>query len=438
MSEGKINCIPNNAEKYISFSKEIEVGTYVDKKGKVKPIRQQLRFIDSFKFMASSLEKLVSNLERDSFTNTKKFFKEQRLNLLLKKGVYSYDYMDSVERFDETELPPKEAFFSKLNGEGISDEDYEHAQRVWNEFRMKTLREYQDLYNQSDVLLLADVFENFRDLCMKNYGLDPAWYYTAPGLAWDAALKITEIKLELLTDPDMLLMIEKSIRGGISVITNRHGKANNLYMGDKYDTHKSTKYITYLDANNLYGWAMSKPLPTHGFEWMDEFDLKDWKNQKCILEVDLKYPEELHDLHNDYPLAPESIKVGNVEKLIPNLNNKTKYILHCENLKQYEKLGLEIVKIHRGIKFKDSPWLKQYIDLNTNLRAKAKNEFEKNFFKLTNNSVFGKTMENIRNRVNIILANDEKTAKKLTSKPNFKHCTIFDENLVAIHMRKKK
>ena len=169
---------------------------------------------------------------------------------------------------------------------------------------------------------------------------------------------------------------------------------------------------------------------------MDEGELRDWKNQKCILEVDSEYPLWLHDLHNDYPLAPESIKVGHVEKLIPNLNNKTKYVLHSENLKLYEKLGLKITKVWRGIKFEESAWLKQYIDQNTNLRAKADNEFEKDFFKLMNNSVFGKTMENIRSRVDIRLVNDERIDKKLAAKPNFKR-NIFDENLVAIHMKKK-
>ena len=126
---------------------------------------------------------------------------------------------------------------------------------------MKSMRDYHDLYNRVDVLLLADVFENFRDICIKNYNLDPAHYYTAPGLAWDAALKVTEVELKLLFDMDMLLMVEKGIRGGVSSIHNRYGKSNNRYMGDKYDASKPTKYITYLDANNLYGWTMSKPLP---------------------------------------------------------------------------------------------------------------------------------------------------------------------------------
>ncbi|ELT88969.1 hypothetical protein CAPTEDRAFT_103875, partial [Capitella teleta] len=295
------------------------------------------------------------------------------------------------------QLPPIEAFYSQLSGEGISKDDYEHAKNVWKEFGMRTLRDYHDLYNQSDVLLLADVFENFRDVCCTHYGLDPAWYYTAPGLAWDAALKITGVELELLTDVDMLNMIEKGIRGGISMISTRHGEANNPYMGDKYNKDEAAKYITYLDANNLYGWAMSKPLPTKDFKWMDESELNEWKNHTCILEVDMTYPKDLHDSHNDYPLAPERLNMNKVEKLIPNLNDKTRYVVHYENLKLYESLGLKVTKIHRGIKFEESAWLKQYIDLNTNLRAAANNEFEKDFFKLMNNSVFGKTMENIRN-----------------------------------------
>ena len=330
----------------------------------------------------------------------------------MRKGVYPHEYASSCERFNDEQLPPKEAFYSKLSGEDISDDDYKHAQEVWEEFGMKTFKDYHDLYNVSDVLLLADVFENFRGVCMENYHLDPAWYYAAPGLAWDAALEITEVELELLSDPDMLLMIEKGIIWGISMISNRHGKANNSYIDDEYNDKQATKYITYLDANNLYGWAMCKPLPTHGFKWMNEDELTSWKKHACILEVDLEYPKHLHDRHNDYPLAPERLVLGKVEKVY-------------EKLKLYESLGLNITTIHRGIKFEESPWLKKYIDLNTNLRSKANNEFEKDFFKLMNNSVFDKTMENIRNRVDIRLVNSEKKAKKLAAKPNFNTATYL-------------
>lgn len=180
------------------------------------------------------------------------------------------------------------------------------------------------------------------------------------------------------------------------MISKRYAKANNKYM-DNYDENKKSTFIKYLDANNLYGWAMSKPLPTHGFKFMNKAEVKRWRNLPCILEVDLDYPIELHELHNEYPLAPERLMINKVEKLIPNLNNKKKYVLHHTTLKLYESLGLKITNIHRGITFKESDWLGQYINLNTELRTKGKNDFEKDFFKLMNNSVFGKTMENIRN-----------------------------------------
>ena len=180
--------------------------------------------------MATNLDKLVNNLPKDAFNNIKRYYANDQLSLLTRKGVYPYEYMNSSEKLKETQLPPKEAFYSRLNEEGISNEDCEHARKVWKTFEMKNLGDYHNLYNRVDVLLLADVFQNFRDICFKNYKLDPAHYYTALGLAWDAALKVTEVKLELLSDMDMLLMVEKGIRGGVSMISNHYGKANDKYM----------------------------------------------------------------------------------------------------------------------------------------------------------------------------------------------------------------
>ena len=416
--------------------------------------------------MSSSLGKLVKNLSENNLNIMKKFYTikdecdstrgsrikdsfSSKAALLIRKGVFPYDWFDNIEKLNEEKLPDIEEFYSKLNDENISEADYEHAQNVWKKFNIKNMKEYHDLYSKTDVLLLADVFENFRKVCKENYKLDPAWYYTSPGLAWDAMLKMTGVELDLLSDPQMYLMIENGIRGGISTITKRYAKANNPYMGSKYNPEEYNVYLAYLDANNLYGWAMSKKLPVKNFKSMNERELQNWenggadRNDPCILEVDLEYPEDLHDLHNDYPLAPENIKPKGiescgVEKLIPNLYNKEKYVLHCENLKLYEKLGLKIKKIHKGIKFYEEDFMKKYIDLNTKLRTEAKNEFEKVFFKLMNNSVFGKTMENVRNRVDIRLVNREEKALKLFSKTNFDKRTIFSENLIAIHMLKKK
>ena len=439
-----IKCIPNNEEKYLTFTKTIITGQYTNKKGEIKDKTFDIVFKDSLKFMSSSLGVLVNNLPKDAFINLNKYYTPEEAELIKQKGFYPYEYMDTEEKFNDTKLPPREAFYSKLSGRGITEKDYKHAWNVWNTFNMKTFKDYHELYNETDVLLLADVFENFRGLCLKNYGLDPAHYFTAPGLAWDACLKITDIDLELLSDLNMLLMFEKGIRGGISIISNRYGEANNKYMGRGFNKNKPSKYLMYLDENNLYGCAMSKKLPTHGFKWLTSGEMeKNYENRHnlnkipCILEVDLEYPENLHDLHNDYPLCPEKVKCKNgVEKLIPNLRDKTKYVLHYKNLIQCLDMGLKVTRIHRGIKFVESEWMKPYIEMNTNLRAKAKNNFEKDFYKLMNNSVFGKTMENIRNRVNVKLVNTEEKLRKLVSKPNFKSCKIFSENLVSVHMKK--
>ena len=440
-----IDCIPNNQENYISFSKTIVTGQYENKKGEIKDKTFKIIFKDSLKFMSSSLGALVSNLPKNGFKNILRYFSKEQAEILKQKGFYPYEYMDKVERFNDTTPPPRKAFYSKLSGSGITKTDYKHVWNVWKTFNMKNFKDYHELYNITDVLLLADVFENFRDLCLKIYKLDPVYYFTAPGLAWDACLKMTDIQLELLSDVNMLLMFEKGIRGGISIISNRYGEANNKYMKD-YDKNKDSKYLMYLDANNLYGCAMSEKLPTHGFKWLTSGEMnnlfnnqivQEWERIPCILEVDLKYPENLHDLHNDYPLCPERVECKNkVEKLIPNLRDKKNYVIHYKNLMQCISLGIELTKIHRGIRFVESDFMKLYIDTNTNLRTQAKNNFEKDFFKLMNNSVFGKTMENIRNRVDVKLVNTEEKFKKLVAKPNFQSRKIFNENLISVHMKK--
>ena len=243
----------------------------------------------------------------------------------------------------------------------------------------------------------------------------------------------------------MILFIESGIRGGVSMISNRYGKANNKYM-ENYDPKEESQYITYLDANNLYGWGMSQKLPYKNFRWVNEkkligldpFQIYADGDYVYILQVDLEYPKELHELHNDYPLAPENITINKIDKLTPNFNNKTKYILHLKNLQLYLSLGLKLTKIHKVLAFEQKEWMKPYIDLNTNLRTASKNDFEKDFFKLMNNSVFGKTMENIRSRVDIRLENEEKQAEKLASKPTYEGRTIFSESLAAVHMKRVK
>ena len=445
VTAGAIDCIPNNEENYISFSKTIKTGEYTNKKGETKNKYFKIIFKDSLKFMASSVEALVNNLPEYAFKNLSRYYTPEEVKLLKQKGFYPYEYMDDIEKLKDTKPPPQKAFYSKLTGKGINNYNYQHVLKVWKTLKVKTLKDYHGHYNKTDVLLLADVFENFRDICLKNYGLDPVYYYTAPGLAWDAMLKMTKINLELLSNIDMLLMIEKGIRGGISIISNRYGKANNKYMKD-FNKSELSKYLMYVDANNLYGWAMSQKLPVHSFKWLSNKKIENlfnnqivqvWEKTPCILEVDLEYPEELHDLHNDYPLCPERVECDKgVKKLIPNLRHKNNYVVHYKTLMQCLSLGMKLKKIHRGIKFIECDFLKPYIDKNTKLRTQAKNNFEKDFFKLMNNSVFGKTMENIRNRVNVKLVDAGEQFKKLAAKPNYESRKIFNDNLVSVHMKK--
>ena len=357
-------------------------------------------------YMKAKDEKLIfrcfsckKNYEKDfnkelikRFANTYNFCNRDlnKFILLLRKGVYHYEYMDNWERFDETSLPDKKSFYSSLNMENIDDIDYRNGNNVFKKFKLKSLEEYHDLYVQSDTLLLADVFENFRNMCIKVYDLDPAHLLILPGLAWQACLKKKNVKLELVTCYDMLLMVEEGLRGAICHSIHIYAKVNDKYMKN-YDKNKESSYIQYLDANNLYGWAMSQKLPVNGFKSIKnvtEIDEKFIKNydkdsdKGYIFEVDVKYPRRLHDLHSDLPFLPKRMKIDKCKKLVCNLRNKKKYVVHVRSLKQALNHGIKLKKVHRIIEFNQEVWLKPYIDMNTELRKIAKNDFEKDFFKL--------------------------------------------------------
>ena len=313
--DGNFECLGENTEKYITFS--VPVKKKIENKN--IEIKYKIKFIDSYRFMSMSLSKLIDNLSEGIYNNKcadckscldymrssknekliklilkcfncetyyrKKFNKElikkfgstyefcnkdlNKFILLLRKGVYPYEYIDNWERFNEISLPNKESSYSNLSMENIDDIDYRLGNNIFKRFKLKNLGEYHNLYVQSDTLLLADVFEKFRNKCLEVYELDPAHFLSLPGLAWQACLKKTNVKLELLTDYDMLLMVEEGIRGGICDSIHRYAKANNKYM-ENYDENKDSSYIQDLDANNLYGWAMSQKLPVNNFKCVED------------------------------------------------------------------------------------------------------------------------------------------------------------------------
>ena len=325
--------IAKNKEDYISFSADVTVDKYVY-------------------IMSSSLDSLTKNL----VSGGKQLFgfedySELQYELLTRKGIYPYEYMSSCDRFEETQLPPIEAFYSELNMSSISSDDYQHAQKVWKEFRIHNLGDYHDLYLRTDVVLLANVCEAFRETCLEHYKLDPVHFYTSSGLAWKACLKHTGIRLKLLTDLDMLLMFEHGIRGGITQAVRKYALAKNKYMGDRFDPKSESSYLQYLDTNNLYGWAMSQPLPTGGFRWVDiepnEISELATRTQKgYILEVDVSYPKVLHNPHNDLPFMCEGMEINGVEKLVLNLRDKKNYVIHIQALNQALQHGLILDRIH--------------------------------------------------------------------------------------------
>lgn len=476
--EGKMTIIPKTSENYISFSKEVPKENFTEKESCdsdvgvdiVKDHRKKysqkrnhretlrLRFIDSCKFLQCSLAKLAEGLPSNRLRITRKEWShlgEEDFRLLTVKGVYPYAYMDSWEKLEETQLPSQADFDDDFNDSKISDEQYSFAKKVWDRFHIKSLREYTNLYLKTDVLLLADIFENFRDNSIKIHELDPAHYLTLPGYSWDCMLKYTKVRVELFTEVDQLLFTERGLRGGIVQCSNRHCEANNQYMGSSYDRTKPTNYLLYLDVNNLYGVPMTQNLPISNYSWYNDLDFNDVEQIKqmilntsddseigYMLEVDLDYPQHLHDLHNDYPFCSEHICMSDkskIKKLVLTLYGKLNYVIHYRMLKLALKHGLILKKVHRILKFRQSNWLAKYIMFNSNERTKTNSKFEQDYLKALNNVVAGKLEENVRNRINIVLVNKwigRYGLEKFIAKPNFTRCIIFNENLVACELQR--
>ena len=408
----KVEVLAKTLERFIMFNVKFPEGAF------------SLDFKDSLNFLPSSLEKLVKNLKLKADSEVKKSgeeemqilnkyfpttirdFKEKfpsmslsALKLLLRKGVFPYSYLTSLNKLAETELPSQDKFYNELTSEDIKDSEYVHAQNVWREFGCETLKDYHDLYLLLDTTLLADVFETFRRGSYEVYDLDPTHFCTAPGLSWHACLKYTRVKLQIVTDPDMSIFIDEALIGGVSMARNPYLQANNHLLPDHFKESLQKTWMILVDCNNQYGWAMSQYLPTGGFSWVEDLskfnedfikNLPDHQVTGYYLEVDLSYPNHLHKLHDQYPLAPEHITIKEEmlstyqkdlakdlgikvkgSKLCLTLQKKVSYKLHYRNLKQYLSLGMKLERVHRVLEFKQSPWVRPYIELNTNLRRKA-------------------------------------------------------------------
>ena len=424
------SCLPRNSNKFIS----LQIGTFI--------------FKDSYLFLNKSLDYLTKTIDDNDRISLKQEF-GKNYQLLTKKGIYPYDYFDNTKKYNEQKLPDKKEFFNKINNKNISDEDYNHAKNVFEKFKCENLLDYSILYLKSDICHLSDIFQKFSKFAYETYELDPRHSYTLPGFSWQAMLKMTKIKLELISDPDMYLFLMDSIRGGISVCNKKHVIADNKYI-DK--NTKNNKYLMYLDANNLYCVSMVQSLPYKNFKWSNDLTLD--KIQTGIYEVDIEIPKELHNKFKDYPLCPEikNIPEDNLseyqtylnnklnikytekdKKLILDLLPKKNYKIYYKNLEYYMKLGVKITKIHKILTFDEKPFLKDYIDLNTNLRKKAINDLEKDLFKLMNNAIFGKSMENVLNRSNIkLINNDPEKLLKLIRQPNFQNAYQISNKLCLV------
>lgn len=434
--EGRLTSIAKTLESFIALYKYFN------------NCKVSLIFLDSYKFLSTSLDYLVSILPDEKKIITRRFFdKPEEFELVNKKGFYPYEYMKNLEVYNECKLPEKKEFYSKLNDTNISDENYTHAQTVWNVFNCKTLSDYTKLYMKTDVLLLADCFKNFRETCFETYELDVANYLSLPSFSFDSMLKMTKVQIELLRCPEQVSLIRRGIRGGLSQVSYKYAKSNNIYLGEDYNPEKEESYILYLDFNNLYGSCMVSPLPVSDFQWVNEIEgglmnVPAEGEIGYILDVDLEYPKEIHDMMQELPLCPEIATPPNskYKKLMATLNDKKSYVIHYRALQQASKYGVKY-KINKILKFKQSTFLKKFIDLNTELRKMSKNNFEKDFYKMINNSTFGKSLECVFNRMDVKLVSKwdgRFGVKSLLSNPLFHRIEIYSENFVAIQLRRTR
>lgn len=458
-----VSGLPYNMEKF----RTLQVGKIV--------------FVDSLHLLPSSLDKLVSDLTASNhpfpLLDQHPFFAKfpHLKHLLIRKGVYPYEWASSVNKLiNQKTFPPISCFYSTLSKSIISQEDYLHGMKVFEAFQCANMLDYCHLYCRLDTILLAEAVLDFRKMVLKEFALDCTRYISTPQLAFDCLLTTFKEPVQMMHDPEMIMMVTQNIKGGVSFVNERHvdlkdymKTSNNENVEDKIQDQ-----LLYIDANNLYSVAQRLPMPFSSYEWMEKEELNDFctnllqisENAETgyIVEVDLEYPQHLFEQHKALPLLPyhrtmtfndvspfskdslltlrkrsEALRYKST-KLVTDMTDKDKYVVHYRNLQTYVKLGIKIKKIWRGFKFKQKRYLKPFIDLCTQKRIAAETVNQKNHFKLFMNSSFGKHLQdNRKHMISKIVQKYPKFAKHYNS-PLYKGHRILSENVIAVYLRPGK
>ncbi|XP_026289194.2 uncharacterized protein LOC113214133 [Frankliniella occidentalis] len=451
LQDKDIKVIPKTKSHYLSF--RINLG----EKGRA------IVFIDSFRHLMSGLDTLVNGLlPSDKIVLNKTFPVPHKRDLVASKGVYYYDYITEYDQLYETQLPPKEEFYSRVKGEGISDEMYAHAQKVFQTFECPNLLIYAIIYCVCDCALLCDVISSYRRTTWETFGLEAMRFVSGASLSWACALKKTRAEISLISDASHFNFCEMGIRGGQSVISTRFAQANHEEC-ENYDPNAPKSWISLYDATALYGGTMTKSLPIGEFQWVgpEEYDpLKGSEEDEYayIWMVDTEYPEELHAAHRDFPAMPERMKISqdmlsplqhrlleasgrrmpaNDVRLVSHLGPRHKYVCHSLILKQYLEMGIIVTRVHKGLKFRQAPYLKPYLEYLTEKRAAAKSDFEAQYFKQKGNDIFGYSLKSSRHHVSVIMCRNEEKLVKMVKSPFFHSFEIFGPDLIAVQMKQK-
>ncbi|XP_032308194.1 uncharacterized protein LOC116655115 [Drosophila ananassae] len=402
-----------------------------------------VHFIDAGHFLEFDFDKVASVMGMNDFKNLYNHFPVGgQWEHIDKKIIFPKTYMSSFSKSFDFELPPLVTFLE----EGYSIQNYRFAQQVWANFGCTQIQCYIDLYLKQDVLILADVFEYFRFLCQKNYDVDPTNCTTKAELSWDAMLKVTEVNLDLISDPNMYDFLKRGTRGPLIHSSPGIVSANNKYMRN-FSRRLPSKYLACIEAKNLTDWAMSQPLPLSNFRFLnkDEIEKIDFQNVPhdgsigYMLEVDLKYPAALYNSHRSLPFCPE----GREEHLGPtaSLTDKKNYVIHLKNLQLCVQHGLVIEKIHQVLSFQQECWLKPFVDYNAYLSKESKNEFEKQFFNSMNLNI-DKCMQP-KKMFHVIISERYQSKhnspgfRQLIARHNFHKVEIFGKSLAAIESKKQ-